>query len=245
MRYLIFFSTLVFLLPPAARAQTNPAILADTAVDTETWAGEIAEFKKADRLKFPSPGGVVFIGSSSIRMWPNLAKDFPGVNVIQRGFGGSELADAVYRAPRLVVAYKPRLVVLYAGDNDLANGRPPEEVLKEFQSFVGVVHKSLPRTRIVFLAIKPSWARVALLDKMRVTNGLVKAYIDQHKGLAYVDTFTPMLSPSGHPRMDLLDPTDSLHLNANGYKLWRRLLTPIVLGWSKPDEGMSTQEGVR
>ena len=167
------------------------------------------------------------------------------MNVIQRGFGGSELADVVYRAPRLVVAYRPRLVVLYAGDNDLANGRAPEQVFNDFRSFVDVVHKSLPRTRIVWLAIKPSWARVSLLEKMRTTNGLVKAYIDKHRGLTYVDTFNPMLSPSGQPRMELLNPTDSLHLNAAGYKIWRQLLTPIVSGSTNTTHEPSRQEGLQ
>lgn len=245
MRYLTYLGALSLLLTQGARAQTNPVIPADTAPDTAKWSSEIAAFTKADRVKFPAPGGVVFIGSSSIRMWPDLARDFPGVNVIQRGFGGSELGDVVYRAPRLVVAYRPRLVVLYAGDNDLANGRAPEQVFNDFLSFVDVVHKSLPRTKIVWLAIKPSWARVALLEKMRLANGLVRGYIKRHPGLTYVDTFTPMLSPSGQPRMELLNPADSLHLNAAGYKLWRHLLAPIVSGSTNMKDDASRQESLQ
>ena len=214
----------------AARAQSSQRAPADSsAVDDEPWAGEIAEFIKADRVKFPKPGGVVFVGSSTIRMWPNLARDFPGVNVIQRGFGGSELSDVVYRAPRIVLPYKPRLIVLYAGDNDLANGRTPQDVLKAFQSFVAVVRAALPQTRIAFVSIKPSWARVSLLDKMKATNSLVREYIAGEQGLIYVDAFSRMLSPAGHPRAELLE-SDSLHMNATGYKLWRYLLTPVVRG---------------
>src|SRR3954462_9552892 len=244
MRYLAYFSALL-LLPQGVRAQTNPVIAADTAADTANWSSEIAEFRKADRLNFPAPGGVVFIGSSSIRMWPNLVRHFPGVNVIRRGLGGSELADVVYRARRLAVAYRPRLVVLYAGDNDLANGRAPEQIFNDFQSFVDIVHKSLPRTRIVWLAIKPSWARVSLLEKMRTTNGLVKAYIDKHPRLTYVDTFPPMLSPSGQPRMELPNPADSLHLNAAGYELWRHLLAPIVSAPANARDEASRKEGLQ
>jgi lysophospholipase L1-like esterase len=196
-------------------------------VDTASFADEIAEFAKADRLHVPRPGGVVFVGSSSIRMWPNLAADFPGVNVIQRGFGGSELSDVVYRAPKIVIPYKPQLVVLYAGDNDLANGRSPQDVLNRFEAFVSEVHAALPRTRIAFVSIKPSWARVSLLDKMRRANDLVRRYIDGHDGLVYVDVFTPMLNASGQPRMELLA-ADSLHMNPSGYRIWRNLLTPVV-----------------
>ncbi|HEX2600830.1 MAG TPA: SGNH/GDSL hydrolase family protein [Gemmatimonadaceae bacterium] len=209
-----------------AQAQSTHAV-ADT-VDDQPWAGEIAAFRKADRLHFPKPGGIVFVGSSSIVFWPHLAADFPGENVIQRGFGGSQLDEVVYRAPTIVIPYKPRLVVLYAGDNDLANGRTPQDVLTQFQKFVKVVRNSLPGTRIAFISIKPSWARVALLDKMRAANDLVRNYIAGKPGLTYIDVFTPMLSPAGQPRMALLDPTDSLHLNATGYKLWRHLVMPVV-----------------
>jgi lysophospholipase L1-like esterase len=208
-----------------AAAQSRPAT--DT-VDDQPWASDIAAFRKADRLHFPKPGGIVFVGSSSIVFWPHLATDFPGENVIQRGFGGSELGDVVYRAPTIVIPYKPRLVVLYAGDNDLANGRTPQDVLTQFQRFVKVVHDSLPHTRIAFISIKPSWARVALLDKMRAANDLVRSYISTQPDLTYVDVFTRMLSPAGQPRMALLDPTDSLHLNETGYKLWRHVLMPVI-----------------
>jgi len=220
---------LVFVAPPAPSQSTAPS---PAAVDTTNFADEIAAFQKADRLRFPRPGGVVFVGSSSIRMWPHLAADFPGVNVIQRGFGGSELSDVVYRAPQIVVPYKPRLVVLYAGDNDLANGRSPQDVLKQFKAFVGVVRGALPHTRIAFVSIKPSWARVALVDKMRDANDLVRHYIADQPGLTYVDVFNPMLGATGQPRMELLA-ADSLHMNASGYAIWRRRLTPIVSGTAR------------
>lgn len=218
-----------FLLAAAGSGALAQSAVRDsvTAVDDEPWASEIAAFKAADRRHFPKPGGVVFVGSSSIVMWPHLAQDFPGVNVIQRGFGGSELADVVYRAPAIVIPYKPRLIVLYAGDNDLANGRTPENILEEFRAFVGVVRKSLPDTRIAFISIKPSWARVALLEKMKVTNDLIRRYIEKEPGLIYVDVFSRMLSPAGQPRAALLA-SDSLHMNETGYKLWRHVLLPIV-----------------
>src|SRR3954463_12539107 len=143
MRVVPFIAVLFVLAVVSPAHSQSPS--SSAAVDTTNFADEIAEFAKADRLHFPRPGGVVFVGSSSIRMWPDLAADFPGVNVIQRGFGGSELSDVVYRAPRIVIPYKPRLVVLYAGDNDLANGRSPQDVLNRFEAFVSEVHAALPR----------------------------------------------------------------------------------------------------
>src|SRR4029079_7098518 len=176
-------------------AHAQSRAVADT-VDDQPWASDIAAFRKAERLNFPTTGGIVFVGSSSIVFWPPLAADFPGENVIQRGFGGSELGDVVYRARNIVIPYKPRLVVLYAGDNDLANGRTPQDVLTQFQRFVKVVRDSLPKTRIAFISIKPICARLALLDKMRTANDLVRNYIAHKPGLTYVDVFTPMLSPA-------------------------------------------------
>ena len=220
---------IAFLLAAAGSGTAGQSTLHHSvgAVDDKPWAREIAAFKAADTRHFPKPGGVVFVGSSSIALWPHLARDFPRARVIQRGFGGSELADVVYRAPEIVVPYKPRLVVVYAGDNDLANGRSPEEVLARFQEFVGVVRRSLPNTRIAFISIKPSWARVSLLEKMRETNERVRRYIEHERGLIYVDVFSQMLSPEGYPRARLLA-ADSLHMNEAGYRLWRHVLTPIV-----------------
>ena len=223
----IWFITALVLLAVASPARSQSTSSTPAAFDTTNFAEEIAEFATADRLHFPRPGGVVFVGSSSIRMWPHLAADFPGVNVIQRGFGGSELSDVVYRAPRIVIPYKPALVILYAGDNDLANGRSPQDVLSRFKSFVGLVHGALPRTRIAFVSIKPSLARVSLLGQMKDANALVRKYIDGRPGLTYVDVFTPMLTATGQPRPELLA-ADSLHMNAAGYSLWRRRLSPLV-----------------
>jgi lysophospholipase L1-like esterase len=172
---------------------------------------------------------VVFVGSSSIRLWPDITTDFPGVNVIQRGFGGAELAQVVYRAPKIVTPYRPRLIVLYAGDNDLAAGATPQEVFDRYKSFVQLVRGSLPETRIAFVSIKPSGARAELIAKTRTANSLIKDYASKHPHLSYVDVFTPMLDASGHPRTELFD-VDHLHLNAKGYELWRDMLAPIVQG---------------
>lgn len=215
----------------AADAQSGRASASDT-IDTEQWAGEIAEFRKADRLHPPRPGGVVFVGSSSIRLWPDLAGDFPGVNVIQRGFGGAELVQVVYRAPKIVTPYRPRLIVLYAGDNDIAAGATPQQVFDRYKSFVRLVRESLPNTRIAFISIKPSGARAEWIGKAKAANALIKEYATSHPRLSYVDVFTPMLDSLGRPRAELFD-VDRLHLNSSGYALWRQILEPVVRGPSR------------
>jgi lysophospholipase L1-like esterase len=198
-----------------------------TASQRDVWAEDIERFEAADRLAPPRLGGVLFVGSSSIRLWPSLQTDFPGVDVLQRGFGGSKLSDVVDLAGRIVLPYKPRLIVLYAGDNDLSVGRSAAEVFRDYKAFVAIVRVALPETRIAFIAIKPSGSRWALVDQMRETNALVQRFAATDPHLLYVDVFTPMLGPDGMPREELFV-ADRLHMNARGYALWRELLVPIV-----------------
>jgi lysophospholipase L1-like esterase len=210
-----------------SRAQCLPIASRATAVQSEPWEAEIAAFEAADRLNPPAKGGILFVGGSSIRLWPDLKGDFPGVNVIQRGFGGTDLGMVVHYVPRVVLPYCPRLIVLYAGDNDLNNGDTPERVFDQYKKFVAVIHRSMPQTRIAFVSIKPSIARRTLLKQMKATNDLVYNYTATDPKLLYVDVFTPMLDSTGNPR-DELFVADKLHMNARGYALWRDLLTPVV-----------------
>lgn len=169
----------------------------------------------------------MFVGSSSIRMWETLADDFAGLAVVNRGFGGSTLTDVAYFTPRIVLPARPRLVVLYAGDNDLANGHTPEQVLGDYRAFARQVHAALPETRIVFVSVKPSPSRWALADAMRRTNALIQAEIARDSRATFVDVFTPMLGADGRPRPELFR-DDSLHMTANGYAIWRARLAPLV-----------------
>jgi lysophospholipase L1-like esterase len=188
------------------------------------WDEAIAAFAAADLRQAPAPGGVVFVGSSSIRLWNDLDKQFDAP-VVNRGFGGSRLSDCVSYVDRLVVPHQPRLVFVYAGDNDLAEGRAPEEVATQFTAFVERVRASLPDTRIAYISIKPSPARKALLPQIRVTNALIRDYTATHANLDFIDVFTPMLSADGAPRGELFRP-DTLHLNDSGYALWKKVITP-------------------
>ncbi len=227
MRFLLFLVALSFV-ATSSSAQTTATQQATVAVQPESrWESEIRAFEDADRTDPPKPGGVVFVGSSSIRLWPDLQADFPGVNVIQRGFGGSQIDDVVGYAQRIVIPYKPSLVVLYAGDNDLSAGRTPEQIFKDYKSFVGIVRKALPDTRVAYISIKPSGDRWALAEKMRATNSMIQKYAAKDPKLAFVDVFTPMLGTDGKPREELFT-VDRLHMNYDGYAIWRELLTPIV-----------------
>jgi lysophospholipase L1-like esterase len=170
---------------------------------------------------------VVFVGSSSIKNWTNVAADFPGLPVLNRGFGGSTLADVVYYEDRIVLSYRPRLVVLYAGDNDLAQSRTPEQVLDDYRAFVVRLRSVLPGTRLVYVSIKPSPSRQRFMALARETNQRIRMEITKDSLTTYVDVFTPMLNAAGRPRPELFV-ADSLHMNRAGYLLWRSLLQPVI-----------------
>jgi lysophospholipase L1-like esterase len=205
----------------------NPVNVAPVVSASSQWEQDIAQFEAQDRSTPPRLGSIVFVGSSSIRMWTTLDRDFPGVPVLNRGFGGSEAGDVAQFAERIVVPYKPPVVVFYAGDNDLAAGKSPAQVLGAFQSFVATMHRDLPRSRIVFVSIKPSLARWNIVDKMRAANQLVRDYVRTDDRLAYVDVFTPMLDASGQPRRELYL-EDGLHMTPAGYAIWRDLIAPVI-----------------
>jgi lysophospholipase L1-like esterase len=192
--------------------------------DPTRFEQDIRAFEAWDRQNSFPPNAVLFVGSSSIRMW-QTAESFPGVPLINRGFGGSHISDVNYFAERIVVKYKPRLIVFYAGDNDIESGKSPQQVFDDFLTFAGLVHEHLPQTQIIYLPIKPSLARWTKWPRMQEANDHVKRVSLTNSRIIYVDTATIMLSNDGQPRSDLfLD--DGLHLNDTGYQLWTKVLSP-------------------
>jgi lysophospholipase L1-like esterase len=198
-----------------------------TPAQAPRFEDEIKAFEAADRASPPAPGGIVLVGSSSFRMWRDVAAAFPGVNVINRGFGGSIMPEVVHYTPRVVLPYKPRLVLVYAGDNDLNDGRTPAQVLADYNAFVALVHRALPKTRIAFVSIKPSPSRWKIVDSMRVANALVRGAVSRDSLQIYVDVFTPMLGANGRPRAELFI-ADSLHMTPAGYAVWRERLAGLI-----------------
>ncbi len=188
------------------------------------WEANIEKFEQQDQQSPPAANSVLFIGSSSIRGW-DLERSFPGKNYLNRGFGGSEISDSIHFADRIIVPYRPRVIVLYAGDNDISRGKTPEVVTADFQKFVKTVHTSLPKTRIVFIAIKPSIKRWSLVDKMRTANAAIQRITKKDSRLEYVDIDKPMIGDDGQPRKELFA-SDGLHLSAAGYELWASLVKP-------------------
>jgi lysophospholipase L1-like esterase len=199
---------------------------AKTPATADRWEASIARFEARDKESPPPQEGIVFVGSSSIVGW-DTAKSFPDLPVINRGFGGSQMADAVKYAPRIVVPYHPRIVVLYEGDNDIKAKKSPEQVAADFDKFVRIVHQALPKTRIITIGCKPSPSRWSLIDEQRALNRLLRARCEKDELLTYFDVEPLMLAADGQPKSGIFKP-DNLHMNEAGYKLWNAALKPLL-----------------
>lgn len=192
------------------------------------WEESIRAFERQDREQgFPKPGVIVFTGSSSVRGWESLADDMAPLPVINRGFGGSQLDDAVYFANRIVIPYLPSRVVLYSGDNDIANGKSPETVAADFRAFVERLRGSIPGLPVYYLTVKPSIARWKHWESMQKVNALIRDICATDSLLFYVDAASVLLGADGRPDAALFQ-DDGLHLNAAGYGKWTAVLKPLL-----------------
>jgi lysophospholipase L1-like esterase len=194
------------------------ALRAAHAADFEKWEKEIAAYEQTDRTSPPPKGGVLFIGSSTIRLWKTLAADFPQHRVINRGFGGSQIADATHFAERIIFPYAPRMILLRAGGNDIHAGKSPELVFSDFRAFVIKVQEKLPDTEIAYIALSPSIARWEEKGKGEALNRMVLEYTRQIPGLKYIAVDSISLGSDGKPRPELFV-ADKLHFSPEGYKL--------------------------
>jgi lysophospholipase L1-like esterase len=209
---------------PDANAPTEPAVQTNPHA---RWEKEIAAFEAADKKQFPAKGGVLFIGSSSIRMWRTLAADFPNHHVLNRGFGGSQIADSVHFAERIVFPYEPKMIVFFAGGNDIAAKKEAEQVFADFKAFVEKVHAKLPDTKIAYISIPGAPVRCNQVEKIKRANALVEALTREKPNLAFINIFPLMLDENGKPREELYL-KDRLHMNADGYAIWKKAVEPFL-----------------
>ena len=220
-RHCVAVLSLAIVLAIAARTVGDEA---PKPPDADRWEKDIKAFEDQDQKTPPRPGGNVFVGSSSVRMW-KLDASFPKHSVINRGFGGSQLGDAAKYAERIVIPYKPRVVVVYGGDNDLNAGKTPEAVFADYRVLRDKVNAALPETKIVFVSIKPSPSRWKLREKALEANRLIREEITKGKGQVFIDVWGPMLGEDGMPRAELFL-KDQLHMNETGYEIWYKLVEP-------------------
>ncbi len=194
--------------------------------DAAKWRKDIAGFAAADATNPPPRGCIVFTGSSYIRKWTTLATDFPGMPVVNRGFGGCHLADVYAYADRIVIPYAPREVVVYAGGNDINSGMAPELVFGDFVALMTKLRQALPRVKLVFISCPPSPKRWTQTDKIKTVNHLIAGYCQKHD-ITFVDTFSLMLGADGRPKPEIYG-TDQLHMNETGYGIWRQAVAPFL-----------------
>jgi lysophospholipase L1-like esterase len=230
---------------PAAKPATPGGVRAAVAAALPTPKGTyplptrfenaIRAFEAADAKLTPAPGQIVCVGSSSMAFWnATIGKDLAPLKVIPRGFGGSNMNDALHYVDRVVLRYRPKAVVLYEGDNDIAQGIAPGKIVETFNAFTAAIHKAQPDTRIYVMSIKPSPSRLALWPKSVEANKLLRAACAlDPKRLTFVSTVEAMMGADGQVRAGIFRP-DRLHMTAAGYALWRDVLRPVLMKGEMP-----------
>ena len=211
-------------------------LFAPVVVNAQSFAGEIADFKKADSLSFPfaKQHPILFVGSSSFRKWTDIQNYFPGYPIINRGFGGSLLTDVIFYADDIIFPYHPKQIVIYCGENDLAasDSISAKIVLQRFIKLFSIIRNKLPHTSIAFVSIKPSPARQSIQPKVVQANTLIKNFLNSKKRAVFIDVYHAMLNTDGTMKKELFL-EDDLHMNAKGYAIWQRIIQPSLLKFKK------------
>jgi len=191
---------------------------------------DIQDFKRQDSISFPGTGKILFVGSSSFTKWKDVQDYFPGYPIVNRGFGGSSLPDVIRYREDVIFKYKPKQIVIYCGENDLAASDTVSAatVIKRFKDLFGLIRGRFKNVPVAFVSLKPSPSRQHLMPKMLVVNLTIKNYLRKQKKAAFIDVYYKMLKPDGKP-MDDIFIEDKLHMNAKGYAIWQKIIKPYLL----------------
>lgn len=214
----------------AGAGDRKHSFVSTVLAQTQDWEPSIRKFEEQDKANPPKLGSIVFAGSSSIALWETLAEEMKPLDVINRGFGGSQYSDLNQYAKRIVIAYHPRAVVIYEGDNDLAPESPktPESVAKDARTLVQTIRAALPETWIYLISIKPSKSRLSAWPRMKEANRMIRDFTRTQEHVQYVDVASAMFDPEGKLRADLFV-EDGLHPTPKCYALWTSIIKPILL----------------
>jgi lysophospholipase L1-like esterase len=205
-----------------------PVTLSAQVYNPKTFEKNIKAFDKSDLIEKVHSGANLFVGSSSITNWKDIAAYFPDAYVINRGFGGSKFVDLLYYADRVIMPYKPAKIFVYEGDNDIASGVDTETLIKQAKELRKKIAVAFPKVPVVFISVKPSVARWNLKDKYVEFNKVLKKYTKKEKLTAFADVWTPMIDENGEVFKDVFL-KDNLHMKPNGYHIWQKALQPFVL----------------
>lgn len=196
----------------------------------QPFANEIAAFKKQDSLSFPGTGKILFVGSSSFTLWKDVQQYFPEYPIINRGFGGSSLTDLIRYAPDVIFPYEPKQIVIYCGENDFAGDTSlyPSQVAQRFFDLFNLIRSRYKKVPIAYISMKPSPSRQHLMARFNVANVMIKNFLKKKRRTAYIDVYKAMLKENGLPK-DEIFLADKLHMNAEGYKIWKKIIEPYLL----------------
>jgi len=196
----------------------------------QPFANEIAAFKKQDSLSFPGTGKILFVGSSSFAFWKDVQQYFPEYSIINRGFGGSSLTDLIRYAPDVIFPYKPKQIVIYCGENDFAGDTSlyPSQVAQRFFDLFYLIRSRYKKVPIAYISMKPSPSRRHLMARFNVANVMIKNFLKKKKKTDYIDVYKAMLNENGQPKEEIFL-ADQLHMNAEGYKIWKKIIEPYLL----------------
>ncbi len=203
-------------------------LLGNLAFGQDRWENTIQAFETADSENPPPKNAILFVGSSSIVYWRTLSEDMVPLNVINRGFGGSQMHELNMYRDRIVTNYQPKAVVVYEGDNDVAAGKSVDEIIPEYVSFIEHLNESLDKVDIYLIAVKPSIARATMWETMQAVNEQLFELSKQHENVHYFDIASPMLQSTGEVKDDIFV-EDGLHMNAAGYEIWTNVIRPVLL----------------
>jgi len=203
-------------------------LLGNLVFGQDRWENTIQAFETADSENPPPKNAILFVGSSSIVYWRTLSEDMVPLNVINRGFGGSQMHELNMYRDRIVTKYQPKAVVVYEGDNDVAAGKSVDEIIPEYVSFIEHLNESLDKVDIYLIAVKPSIARATMWETMQAVNEQLFELSKQHENVHYFDIASPMLQSTGEVKDDIFV-EDGLHMNAAGYEIWTNVIRPVLL----------------
>jgi lysophospholipase L1-like esterase len=200
------------------------------SVEAQPFFQEVDAFSKIDAERPPPPNAILFIGSSSFKLWKGVDSSFPGKTIINRAFGGSSLTHQIDYIDKIIYPYDPRQILVYCGENDIAESKlvTADTVLQRFKRLHALIRNKYPKVPISFVSIKPSPVRAEFLSTVIESNKLIKSFCKKSKRTDFIDVFTPMLGLDNKPREDIFL-SDRLHMNKNGYTIWKKSIEPYLI----------------
>lgn len=196
--------------------------------EVSRYQNDIQTIKQYDKIYAPPKNPILFVGSSSFRLWGDLERTFANYQVLNRGIGGAVIKDISNHIDDLITPYAPRQIFIYVGENDIANQTTSEAVLNNTKKLLTEIRERLPSVPIVYIAMKPSPSREKFLPIVIKANQQIRDYIATKKNMTFIDVFTPMLTREGKPKPELFL-ADQLHMNQSGYAIWIKAIKPHLL----------------